>query len=420
MAMQLAKGVNLTLIPSKKFKTLSIKIAFKSNLSLKKLTERSLLARILERNSRDYPSQVDLQKALAKLYGASFGTSVGRRGQVHSLYFNMRIVNEQFVQDPDLFEKALQFLKAVILRPNLGPEGFDRQTFEREKANLKDDLESIYDDKGLYAKLKLLDQFFTDPAQSSSLDGRLEDLDQLDNASLYQAYQGMLAQDEIDIVVLGDTNEEFLAKLFSDFNFQDRSRLDLDFYYHQDLPSFQRQEEVQDLIQAKLNLAYQTDVRYLDDQYFTLQVFNALFGGFPGSKLFLNVREKESLAYYASSNLDPFCGGLYVQAGIDQKEADRVIDLIKDQHQALIEGDFSQSSLNQAKAMLKNGLKQSEDSPAGLLNFSYLKQLLAKSITVEEWIEKINQVSAQDVKNLAQDIKLQSIFILRGADRWRK
>ena len=211
-----------------------------------------------------------------------------------------------------------------------------------------------------------------------------------------------------------------MAKLFSDFKFQDRSRLDLDFYYHQDLPSFQRQEEVQDLIQAKLNLAYQTDVRYLDDQYFTLQVFNALFGGFPGSKLFLNVREKESLAYYASSNLDPFCGGLYVQAGIDQKEADRVIDLIKDQHQALIEGDFSQSSLNQAKAMLKNGLKQSEDSPAGLLNFSYLKQLLAKSITVEEWIEKINQVSAQDVKNLAQDIKLQSIFILRGADRWRK
>src|SRR5690625_7611044 len=57
--------------------------------------------------------------------------------------------------------------------------------------------------------------------------------------------------------------------------------------------------EKQDIQQAKLHLGYRTNSTYQDDDYHALQVFNGVFGGFPSSKLFINVREKNSLAYYA-------------------------------------------------------------------------------------------------------------------------
>ncbi|MCQ5003442.1 insulinase family protein, partial [Escherichia coli] len=68
---------------------------------------------------------------------------------------------------------------------------------------------------------------------------------------------------------------------------------------------------------AKLNLAYHFPVFYRDENYYAALVMNGILGGTPYSKLFANVREKASLAYYASSQLRLFSSHLAIQTGID-------------------------------------------------------------------------------------------------------
>lgn len=412
--MELTQGVNLTVIPSKKFKTIHIKMTFKRDLTKDIITSRSLLSRLLERNSEEYPTQTDLQQALSNLYGAGFSTTVSRTGNIHTLAFNMRIVNDEYLQEDHLTQGAINFLKSVLLKPNASNGQFDQKTFDREVQNLKDDIESIYDDKQYYAKQAMLKEYFTDPKQSTLLSGTLEDLKTLTSQSLYETYQDMLANDEVDIMVLGDVNEEEITDLFKNFNLEPRQTKDRQVFYQNGSTSLTRKEEVQEVVQAKLNLAYDTGIYYLTEDYFALQVFNGLFGGFPSSKLFTNVREKESLAYYASSNIDATRGALYIRSGIDKKEADRVIDLVGDQLEAIQAGDFSDEVLRQTKEQLKNGLRQSEDSPSRVINGAYTRKLVETDLDIDQWIQKIDGVSRDEVIQVAKNIELKTIFLLKG------
>ena len=60
--------------------------------------------------------------------------------------------------------------------------------------------------------------------------------------------------------------------------------------------------EKQDMKQGKLHLGFSTPITFQHPDYPKMQMTNGVFGGFAHSKLFMNVREKESMAYYASSS----------------------------------------------------------------------------------------------------------------------
>ena len=72
-----------------------------------------------------------------------------------------------------------------------------------------------------------------------------------------------------------------------------------------------------DVAQGKLAIGFLTNIKPTDDDYIPLVVFNSVFGAGAHSKLFNNVREKLSLAYYASSQVEKFKGMLVVNAGIE-------------------------------------------------------------------------------------------------------
>lgn len=79
MVYQLAEGVNLHVLPTKKYKTIRIFIRFTARLQQEVITKRSLLSSMLETNSLNYPDQTKLSAQLAELYGASFGLSVRKK-----------------------------------------------------------------------------------------------------------------------------------------------------------------------------------------------------------------------------------------------------------------------------------------------------------------------------------------------------
>lgn len=413
---ELTEGVHLHVIPSNKFKTISIKIKFKNKLDKEMITKRSLLSRLLETNSEFYPTQTDFQKALSELYGANFGSGVSRKGLLHIVSFGMSFVNDKFLSQSGVVEEAIEFLYSVLYHPNAFNGSFHEETFQREIDNLQDDFESVYDNKAQYSSLALKELYFDAEEQQISAEGRIEDLDTLTAENVYQAYKNMLLEDDIDIYVLGDVSEEEIIQLFNKFEFSARNPLNFGIFYENESNKPKENTEIQPVTQAKLNMAYDTDVYYHTKNYFAGQVFNGLFGGFPHSKLFMNVREKESLAYYASSNLDTFRGVMYVQTGIDKNDTQKVLDIVDEQLNAMKEGTFSDEALNQTKAMIKNGLLQSEDNSNSIIERQFALNLVGEDLTIEEWGQKIDDVTKENVKEVAQSIDLRATFLLKGED----
>lgn len=197
---------------------------------------------------------------------------------------DLDIVDETYLNETGLFEKATEFLKSILFYPNVYDGAFHKETFQRELENLKDEYEAVYEDKQEFAGIETSRLYFDTLEQQIPSWGRLEDLTGLSQRDLYAVYQDMILNDKIDIVVLGDLEEERVKKAFVDFNFKARTVNNESLFYSiNEVKDVTRKKEIQPITQAKLNLAYKTTIYYHQDYYYAGQVFNGLFGGFPHS-----------------------------------------------------------------------------------------------------------------------------------------
>lgn len=419
MVYQLAEGVNLHVLPTKQYKTIRIFIRFTARLQQEVITKRSLLSSMLESNSLNYPDQTKLSAKLAELYGASFGLSVRKKGNLHWLNAGISFVNGEYVNDPNLFSQAVDFLKEVLFYPNIKNQQFDQLTFDLEKNNLRLYLESLREDKQTFASYALQELYFENsPEQKIPSLGVVEELDKITARSLAAYYQEMMANDQIDIFVVGDVDPDKAAEVVGQLPFEPRETAHPELFYTQPQVNIVKERQVREpIVQAKLNLAYQTNVYYDEPERFALMVFNGLFGGFPHSKLFMNVREKESLAYYASSSVDTFRGFMSVQTGIDEKKRNQVLRLIHEQLESLRNGEITDLELAQTKAMLRNQYLLSLDSPQAAIEASFLDSWLPETkLSDEEWLKRMESVTIKEIQQVAEQIELQAIFFLAGGN----
>lgn len=419
MITELNQHVKLHVLPNKKYKTVPILIRFATPLDHKTSAKRSLLASLLETNSLNFPTQTELSKQLADLYGASFGISVSRKGNEHYLTIALNIINDQLVPNGlSVLESAVTFLQEIIFNPNIKDHEFDHDTFYREQENLVEYIHSIFDDKQSHASLSIQQLFFANSLdQQTPSFGSIDDIMQETPESIASYYQEMIANDRIDILVLGDVAEKYVYRCFKDFGFEDRKfpMMQELFYYQPFENIIQQKTETLPVAQSKLNLAYHCDIYYHDRLYFALLVFNGLFGGFPHSKLFMNVREKHSLAYYASSSFDSFRGYVTVQTGIDGTNRKKVLKLINEQLKELVLGNVTDEEVEQTKKMLINQYLLSQDSQHALLEQAYLRLYFDKAnLTEEQWANEVNAVTIEDIKEVAEKIKLQAVYFMEG------
>ncbi|MGX7024930.1 EF-P 5-aminopentanol modification-associated protein YfmF [Vagococcus hydrophili] len=420
MTYELNKNVNLHVFPTNKYKTVRLLVRFAAPLNKETSSKRSLLASLMETNSLNFPNQTAISKKLSDLYGAGFGIGISRNGNQHYFTVGLNIINDNLVPSgTSVLESGVEFLKEVIFSPHIIDGAFDQETFLREKENLIEYIDSIFDDKQTYAALSLQNLFFNrSSSQKTPSFGDIDSIKEETAASLASYYQEMIATDKVDIMVIGDVAEGYVQRVFKDFGFTDRENIATPLFYQQPFQNIIHQKMEQlPVVQSKLNLAYHCDIYYYDDLYFALMIFNGLFGGFPHSKLFLNVREKHSLAYYASSSLEPFRGLVTVQTGIDGKNREKVLRLINEQLRELVAGKVTNEALDQTKVMLKNHYLLGQDNQRNLMEQAYLKlKVPAADITQEEWIARLDAVTIQDVQEVAKHVRLQAVYFMEGEE----
>ncbi|KXT63397.1 Zinc protease [Streptococcus sp. DD04] len=348
--MEITKGVHLHFIQSEKFKTNKIKVRFSAPMSEKTIAGRVLTASMLETSNALYPTSQSFREKLANLYGANFSTSLSRRGLVHYLDINLSFVRDQFLSRKNvLTDEMLEFLKASLFSPLSNGDAFDGKTFEIEKKNVLTDLEAEIENHFYHAHRKLNDLFYDLSEMRIPRVGTVELVEKETAESSFATFQQMLKEDQIDFFFIGNFNEIAVRDKIQDFHFAEREQ-PLELMYQQNYSNVTRENlEQREVHQSIIELAYHFSAQYGDSEHLPLIVLNGLLGGFAHSKLFVNVREKESLAYTISSNFDIFSGLLRIYAGIDRANRTKTIALINRQILDLKRGNFTDDELEQTK-----------------------------------------------------------------------
>ena len=415
---KLAKGVSLHIRQTTQFKTISFSVKWRAPLTVEAAAHRTVLSNVLQHSNERFPTSASYRSYLDDLFGTILYFDTTKRGDLHTLLMNVDTVNDHYLADSDVLNEVLNVMHTAIFKPNFKDGKFVESIVAREKEIIKQRIESIFDDKSRYAYQRLLQILRPNEPASISAYGTTEAVDAITPESLVEAYQSMLNNDEIDIYVVGDVNiEEITAKMKEVFPFKDREPVTPN-KKTQKTPHTPKEytKEQQEMKQGKLHLGYNTPVRFGDADFPKMQIFNGIFGGYAHSKLFMNVRERESLAYYAGSSYSSHYGLIFVSSGIEPSNEQKAIDVIAEQLEAMREGDITDLELAQTKAMLINQLKEALDSARGQIEIYDQYDKLNEQFTIETWTDRWQAVTKEDVRKMAELVQLEAIYFLCGKE----
>ena len=312
---ELAEGVFLTYVPAAKFKTGVLGAQLITPLEESTVAAGALLPAVLRRGTTAHRDMRSIAAELDRLYGASIAYTVRKKGENQCLGFVGSFLDERYVPGGErLLEPMADLLGELLLDPLTRNGRFLSDYVESEKENLIDAIESILNDKRDYADARLLQEMCRGERYGIDRLGTVTGVERLTNQTLYRYYSELLATARIELFYCGSADcarvegalDRALAAL-------PRERVAEPAVAERvGAPETVREiTETMDVTQAKLAMGY----RAASEDTPALLLANLIFGGYSNSKLFLNVREKLSLCYYASSGYHRSKGIITVSRG---------------------------------------------------------------------------------------------------------
>lgn len=407
---------NLHTIKTNKFKTITVKINFKRKLIKDEITARNMIVSLLCDSTKEFPTKRLMSIECENLYELGYVGMNYTSGIYNIMSFEATFLNEEYTE-PGMLDKSIKFLSDLIFNPNVDSKGFKEENFKLAYNLLKENILSQKENSDLYSKIRLLEEMEPDTCVSYRKCGYIEDLEKLSPKTLYQYYESILNSDTIDIFVIGNISVSNIRKIIEN-NFKQIRTLKKPTQSHFYLPKKHRfipkkVFESQKINQSKLVLGYKIDKMTDFELRYVLNVYSYILGGSADSKLFKTVREENSLCYYINSIPHPLNSIMLINAGINKKNYDKVVALIKTAVKDVKRGKFSNDDIIKAKVTYANSLKELEDSPDSILGL-YAGIEYLKSDDLTERLNKINRVTAADVVRLASKVHLDTIYMLEG------
>ncbi len=411
-------GVNFRSIKDTKFKTVRMSVNFMLPLQKSTAASSAILPFLLSRASREYPDFTKLGERLEELYGAEINADVQKLGDVQLLSVSATGISDRYALEGESVSAELsKLLCSVIFDPPFENGKFSESGFEQEKRQTIELIESEYNDKRSYAKLRCEELMCKNEPYGINRYGSKEDIQNLKLDELTDAWQYLIRNAKIEIVVLGDCDTE---QAYDGF-FQAFSKLGKNETVPCSTENVKKAEKVNDVTekmnvaQSKLVLGFRTATAVPDDKTSAVKLMTALFGGTPSSKLFLNVREKLSLCYYCSAQYNSMKGIMLVQSGVETKNVEKAKEEILIQLDEIRKGNFDENELNSAKLSLCNSYRTVCDSLGGLEAW-YLSQTFANETKrPEESAAIIQAVTRQEIIDAANNVTLDTVYRLIGS-----
>lgn len=408
-------GIKVFQIKSQKFKTNSINIFFIDKLSRENAARNALLPAVLRRGCMSFPTIRDISLYLEELYGASFDCGVTKKGENQIIQFYLEYVSDKYTNsNTNLTQKAFDLLLEIITKPVVQNNGFCKEYVEQEKNNLKDLIESRVNDKMQYAVEKCLEVMCKDEPYSIYDYGDIEDLKGIDEHNLYEYYKSFMENLPIYVFISGSLQEEQVNYIKDGMskikrgNVKNISKTSVE----KDIKEVRYITEKMNVNQGKLSLGFRTNIEPGHEDYYKLLVYNSILGGGLHSKLFQNVREKEGLAYYVFSRLEKFKGLMVISSGIDTNNKDKAIDVIEKQIEDIKNGNISDYEYESALKSIETGMESLKDSQLQVVDFYLSQYIVGTNDTPDALIQKVKKVSREDVVEVSDRIKLDTVYFL--------
>ncbi len=410
-------GIRIHVLPTNRFKTFAISLYAGSPLAEETVTSTALTPFVLRRGTVSYPETRAFREQLEQLYGAGFGFDVYKRGDYQIVHFRMDTINDSFVKSPEsLLRSSFAFLGEAFTQPVLENGAFRKSYVQTERDTVRKKLESIVNDKIRYAAERCIEVMCKNEPYRLHPLGERKDLDGITPEGLYESYQNWLNESVLDLYVVGDTSLDEVKKLVEE-HFKLNRTEGTDY-----APSSTRTAasgtqtvvEKLDINQGKLNMGLRSTITYGDDEYAAALLYNGILGGYPHSKLFVNVREKESLAYYASSRYDGHKGIATIQSGIEVQNFEKAVQIIQQQLDDMAKGAITDIEMTQTKAMIRNVIKEMQDSAFEMIAYDFNRTLSGRERTPDELLQQVESITVDDVKQAASAFSLDTIYFLKG------
>lgn len=404
-------------IKTDKFKTCSMEIMYSNNTDPNKFSELNMITDLLMYSSKKYKSRREINIELENLYNASCRGFLSNIGNSHIVSFVTDFLNPKYCEEGFLNE-ILEFSIDMIKHPNITNGKFDETSFNIVKNRIKTDIESLTENPTRYAFRRSLINMDKDSITSKSRLGTLDQLEKITRSSLIDTYNDLMNNYNCDIYVIGNLNMDEVVDIISKKFSHKKNNIKLDLYVDNKFTSKVKDvEESGKYEQDSFVMIYNLDDLTKRERDYVIHLFNIIFGsGGLTSKLYKYIREENSLCYNISSMNMKYDKLLMIYAGIEKKDKNKCVELVKKSLDEMINGDFTIEDLNNAKKQIESSIKMSEDSMGGIVN-NYLFNELDGLALYDTRIEEFKTVKKSEIIELAKKIKLNTIYILTGEDK---
>lgn len=417
---EIKKGINLNIIKTNKFKTNLLSVFLTTPLKKETVTQNALIPAVLRRGSKNMPSQEEISIVLEEMYGASFDCGIDKIGDDQVLKFYIESINSEFLpNNEDTLNKAIKILFEVVFNPLIQNNEFKKDYVESEIKNLKQIIDGRKDSKATYAYERCIEEMYKNMPYSLYKYGNIEDLKNINAKNLYKQYINLINNCKIDIFISGNVEENIKEKIMQDENICKLQEREANYILNNKEHRKKEQKpenqifEKMDINQGKLIIGLDVLKESDMDKYTTL-VYNAILGGTPTSKMFQNVREKNSLAYTASSSFLSQKANVFIKCGIDIENYEKAIKIIKEQIEDMKKGNFTNKNIQEAKTNIISTINFIPEEQDTELMYYFSQELSGSENSLEEYINKINFISKEDIINLANRIQINTIYFLRN------
>ena len=384
---EIMQDVFLTYLPARKFKTSRLTVNLITGLERAGASANALLPAVLSRGTVRHPDMESLSAAMDTLYGATVDSVVRKKGERQCIGFAADFIDDAFTPHGErLLEPVAELMGEMLLEPLTRNGSFLAEYVDSEKANLIDAIRSLRNDKRDWAEIRLMQEMCAGEPYSILRLGDEETAAKLNNHCLYRHSSTLLAGSRVEVLYCGSAERQrvedaVLSALAALPRGAAASLPPVKQLPPRETPRVVT--EVMDVNQGKLALGY----RCTTEDVPAMILANLIFGGTSNSKLFMNVREKLSLCYYASSS--------YARSKNGEWE------------------DWEQDGALQA---MLSSLTSLPDSQGALENY-YLGQIATDAgETPEELTAALREVTRERIMEAARSAKLDTVYFLHGKE----
>ena len=411
---EIKRGITLHQINTNNFKTNLYAIFLATPITRENVTKDAVISAVLRRGTNNIKSQELISQELESMYGASFDCGIEKTGDNHVFKFYLESLSDEFLPaKEDLSKKSIEIL--LVFNPLIENGGFKAEYVEGEKNNIKQIIESKIDNKGQYAYDKCIEETFNGKPYGLYKYGYIEDLEKITPQNLYEYYKKMISECKIDIFCSGIT-ENIEKDIKENKNIQkvNERKPNCIIGTTVELPVQETKtvQESMQVSQGKLVISLDVDSK-IENLSYVASVYNAILGGGANSRLFQNVREKESLAYTAGSSYLKPKNMIFIRCGIEIQNYNKALETVKVQLDDLKNGKIEEEDIENAKKLIIASVKSITSEQDTEITYYYGQELAGTLIEISDYENKVNAVTKEQIQEIANSVSINTIYFLK-------